>query len=97
MSYIKTVHDKAMNQFVKQMDGLIMQKMIDAGIDITNIDYLKEHITRVRIDGDLYDHYYFDYNLPNQKRILSIQRNPEINGPEFMIDRNKFEITAKYY
>lgn len=86
------------SQLVGKIDSAIKEALTKNGIDITDLRYLKDHITRIIKEGDEFEHYYLDYGTLTEKRIISLQKNL-IFDQDFDYDRNKYTVLAsqKYY
>lgn len=94
-TFIQNITADFLTQLLNKSDNVIEEALIKNGIDITDIQYLKDHISRVIKEGDKFEHYYLDYGTPNEKRIVSIQRNAEITTT-FDEDKNKYTVLASH-
>ena len=61
-----------------------------------DIEFLKNNVTRIIKEGDKFEHYFLYYGTDKQVRIISMQRNHDINNN---YSDNKYSITAtcKWY
>jgi len=66
------------------------------GVNITDIEFIKNNMTRIIKEGDKFEHYFLHYGTDKQVRILSMQKTPDITNN---YSDNKYTITAncKYY
>ncbi len=95
-------HEMEINQYLSffiRMDSVLLNALISNGLP-TDTDFIKENITRVQIEGDGFDHYWFHFDQPDAIRVVSIERSPEIKfdvhreGPIELINT---KMEAKYY
>lgn len=83
-------------EFITKQDNILKDALIRNGVDITDIDFLKENMYKVSGVNDKFEHYYLFYGTDKQVRILSMQKTPDITND---YSDNKYTITAncKYY
>jgi len=80
------------SEFNRSKDKILKDALIKADVDVEDLVYISEHFTRIMMDGDKYDHFYIDYGTPEEKRIISIERMPEVKQ-----DGNRYTISSKFY
>lgn len=85
--------NKLQTGLVSKMEDIIVVKLIENGIDPNDHSFLSVNISRVIIEGDPFEHYYFRYGQPDEKRIVSIEICPsfdwEDNGTTINVTANK--------
>jgi hypothetical protein len=96
MNFLETQINNHQRELVNQTDSVIKQALEKNGIPLNDLEYLKENIQIIYIEDDPFEHYYFRYDTPDEKRILSIQRTPDIKFGE---DITAVKVTASllYY
>jgi len=72
------------NDIQKALDNAIREKLIDNGFDPNNTSYIKKFFSFIEPINDEYKHL---IHLPDNKRIISIEKNPKI---EFNYDNKDF-------
>jgi len=92
MDSIITQHQR---EFVTKQDNILKDALIRNGVDITDLEFIKENLYKVTELRDEFEHYYL-YHDDRRTRILSMQKQPEITNN---YTDNKYTITAncKYY
>lgn len=90
-----TINDLS-RKLCQKEEELIKAALIRNGFDHSNIQFLNDNFMIINSEEDGFDHYYFHYDMPDQIRIISFQRNPEIVISQS--DNNKVTIaTNKSY
>jgi hypothetical protein len=77
-----------------------MDAFQNAGIIILNDDTIKEHVTRIVKDEDSFEHYFYKYGTDEQKRIISIEKDPKFPSMGDVLNTDycyKLEATWRYY
>jgi hypothetical protein len=80
-SFINELNKRMSNDFVKSEDETIRAAFMKAGFVITE-DFLKEHCERVQIEGDKFEHIYYHFGQPDEKRIISMEREVNMSWHE---------------
>lgn len=95
-SYIQHVMNDFYAKVVSETDNTIKLALIRNGIDPDDICFLKQNIQRILIEGDSFEHYFYRYGTPEEKRIISIEKEFTINQGS---TDNKHTMSAykKYY
>lgn len=96
MNYIDTIITSQQKDFIKKMDDVIKEAFVRNGVDVSDIEFLKQNVSKIIKEGDHFDHYFLYYGTDKEIRIISMQRVPEITNNS---SDNKYTITAtcKYY
>lgn len=96
MNYMDTIITLQQREFINKKDNVIKDALIRVGVDINNIEFLKNNLTRMIKGGDEFDHFYLYYGTEKQVRIISMQKVPDISNNQ---DDRQYKITAtcKYY
>lgn len=84
--------NKMYKEFNRSVDNVLKEAFVKVGIDIDDLGSISGRFTRIVKDGDKFDHFFIDYGKPNEKRIVSIERMPEIKQ-----DGNKYTVSCKFY
>jgi hypothetical protein len=61
-----------------QKEIILLQKLREAGFLLVTPEFVKDHISVLYQDGDICEHWYYNYGKPDCKRIISISREPKI-------------------
>jgi hypothetical protein len=61
-----------------QKEIILLQKLREAGFLLITPEFVKEYISVLYRDGDICEHWYYNYGKPDSKRIISISREPKI-------------------
>jgi hypothetical protein len=75
-------------------------KALEANNLPTSNDFITQHIKRVNIEGDNFEHYWYHYGEEDAKRILSIEKPTLLtgyNGDDFINNNYTMAIQSKYY
>ena len=89
--------------FFKEQDKVIKEAIVRHGFDPHDVDFLKEHCQRVTYPfDDEFEHLYYHFGKCDEIRIISIERQPNIDmgyagWPGPVTDIHKCSISAKYY
>src|SRR5688572_7278219 len=59
-------------------DNVLRECLKNHGFNISDIAFLKENIECITVEGDPFEHYYFHYGQPDEKRLISIERMPSL-------------------
>lgn len=94
LNYMDTVLKDMYSDFVRKKETLLKDALSSLGIDVDSItpEFAKEHLTCINNVYDKYEHYYFDFGLPTQKTLLTIEK--EIH---FSQNDTKINITSSFY
>ncbi len=89
------INDLILHQHKKilsQEDDLIKKALLNNSFALDDLDFLKKNFSFVNIEGDEFKHLYYRHGLTDEKRIISIQKQPTIN-----FEGNKCMMEQKYY
>lgn len=95
-NYMDSIISQQQRELITKQDNLIKDALIRNGVNITDIEFIKNNMTRIIKEGDKFEHYFLHYGTDKQVRILSMQKTPDITNN---YSDNKYTITAncKYY
>lgn len=93
--YIETLMNGMIKEFLKKQEQIIKDAFIKAGIDVNDIQFIKDNVERIVQDGDPFEHYWYRFGKPDAKRIISIEINPRINEP--LLKDNKYTVTSEQH
>lgn len=96
MNYLDSIIYKQQKEFAKKCDDVIKAAFIRNGINVTDIDFLKKNVYKIIKVGDDFDHYFLYYGTPQQKRIISIQKTPEVTN-SYLDNKYSISVNCKYY
>lgn len=89
--------DLGKSQSDKQ-DNIIRAALLKNGFNPDDTKFLAANIQRIMIEGDPYDHFYFNYGQPDEKRIISIERDVKIDlATNIENFSTTIRATQKYY
>lgn len=74
--FITEKYNKAISDTANQIENEIKKRITDLGIDINNIEFIKNNFEFVEKEGDEFKHLFYK---PESKCIISIQKMPTIN------------------
>jgi len=88
--------------FYKEQDRVIREAIISHGFNPGDHQFLKDHCQLITYPFDDFQHLYYHYGEKDEKRIISIEAQPNIdmgfNGwPDAAPEIHKCSISAKYY
>jgi len=84
-------------QLAYDLDELIKKRFIDSGIDVNNIQDIKDNCARIICYNDPFEHWYYKQGTPEEKRIISIEREFTITGPFENDNQLKVRAERMYY
>ena len=97
LTYAEFARKEFATNFVHEQNRVIEKAFADAGYNLKDTVTVKR-ITVVRNIDDPFVHLYLDWNLPTERRIISVQEVPTLEMP---YDDNaqlfKMTATAQYY
>lgn len=98
-SYIDSVMFDFYKKVIDKKEELIKQALINNDIDPTDLNYLGQHLDMVIIEGDPFEHYYFDYGKPTGVRLISFKKlwSNSPTHPDNLDNLFKISIDIQYY
>lgn len=72
------LQDVSARGFVKQKESVLQKSIEDAGFIITP-EFIAANISCITSIKDKYEHYFYRYGTPEEKRIISINKDLEIS------------------
>lgn len=83
-------------EFIKNVDNEIKKALILNGINPDDIEFLKENIQCISREDDKFEHYFFRYGTLDEKRIISIEKEPKINQ-NYTDNKHTISAYKRYY
>lgn len=96
-SFMQAHKNAMVRALVDKTDNTIRDAIIKAGFDPSDEQFLRENITKVVVEGDKFDHYYYKYGSPDEKRLISIERLPNIEFKDTLVGGLKVTASSHYY
>lgn len=87
---------KMQKKLAKKEDKLIRKALISNGFNPDNKDFIRDNFKLID-EGDKFVHYYFHYQMPDEKRIISIEKNNNIDFENNFGNTLTMTISLKYY
>lgn len=80
-SFINEFNKRISNEFVKSEEDTVKSAFVKAGFIVTE-EFIKEHCELVQVEGEEFEHIYYHFGQPDQKRIISIEREVRMTWTE---------------
>lgn len=80
-SFVNEINKRMSNGFVKSEDDTIKSAFVKAGFIVTE-EFIKEHCELVQVEGEKFEHIYYHFGQPDQKRIISMEREVQMSWVE---------------
>lgn len=94
-SFINEFNKRMVNDLVKSEDDTIKAAFVKAGFVITE-ELIREHCERIHVEGERFEHIYYHFGQPDEKRIISMEREIHMSWVE---ENGSYKMRAekKYY
>jgi hypothetical protein len=96
-SLMENLQKQIQEKYVQERDKVIKDAFIRMGLDPDNNEFLKLNVTRVIVEDDPFEHLFLYYDTPEEQRIISIQRLPDLDWPQSPDGQWNQTISSKYY
>ena len=94
-SFINEFNKRMANDFVKSEDDTIQAAFVKAGFVVSE-DFIKEHCQCIQVEGEKFEHIYYHFGLPDEKRIISMERDVQMSWTEEG-GAYKMRVEKRYY
>lgn len=96
-SFADQFTSKLHGDFIAKQNAITKEALIVAGFDAEDKAFITAEFTVVQREVDPFNHLYYHFGKPDQRRIISIQRAPDINTGTVSGGNFTQSVAARYY